>query len=116
MKCTRRVWQPISSGPPACLCLGRRGFRGSVNVRFVPKATEVLPCRENEAAPLFDHLVGAGDDRRGNFETERLGRFEVYDQFELGRLLHGQVSRFLALQDAVDVSRGAVYWSIGSGP
>ena len=39
-------------------------------------------------------------------QAERPGGFEVYDQFELGRLLHGQVSRFLALQDAVDVIRG----------
>src|SRR5262249_61118903 len=49
----------------------------------------------------FDHLVGTREQSRGDFEAERLGRFEVYDQFELGRLLHGQVSRFLTLQDAV---------------
>ena len=92
------------------------GQRNLIHVRFAPEATEVLRCRENEAAPLFDHLVGAGDDRRGNFEAERLGRFEVYDQFELGRLLHGQVSRFLALEDAIDVAGARRYWSIGSGP
>src|SRR5215510_11206545 len=55
----------------------------------------------------FDDLVGAGEHSRWDFEAERLGCFDVYDQFELGRLLHGQVSRFLALEDAIDVAGGA---------
>jgi hypothetical protein len=59
-------------------------------------------------ADIGKATIGAGEHSRRDIEAERLGRFEVYDQFELGRLLHGQVSRFLALQDAVNVSRGAV--------
>jgi hypothetical protein len=48
--------------------------RGVLNVRFAPKATELLLRREmmrwanNRHRPLlFDHLVGAAEQRRGHF-------------------------------------------------
>src|SRR5215475_11556961 len=59
--------------------------RGSVNVRFAPKATQVLHCREltrcansgceqsQQTAQLFDHLVGTREQSWRHFEAERLG-------------------------------------------
>src|SRR5258705_9130322 len=38
-------------------------------------------------AHSFDHLVGAGEERRWNFEAERFRGRQVHDQIKSGRLL-----------------------------
>jgi hypothetical protein len=40
---------------------------------------------------LFDHLVGAGKERRRHVEAERLRHDQVNDEVELGRLLDRKI-------------------------
>jgi hypothetical protein len=64
---------------------------------------------------LFDHLVGASEQRVRHVEAERFGRLEVDHQLVLGRRLHRKVGRLLALENAIDVAgrAGAISTRIG---
>jgi hypothetical protein len=72
----------------------------ATNGRDVPIASLTQCSRQS----LFDHLVGAGEQRWRHREAERLRSLEIDHQFVLGRVLHRQVARFLALEDAIDVA------------
>ena len=52
---------------------------------------------------LLDHLVGAASSVSGTVEAERLGGLEIDHELVLGRRLHRQVGRLLALEDAIDI-------------
>src|SRR6266700_7303274 len=61
-------------------------------------------CQERS----FDHLIGAGDEGRGDVEADRGRGFEIDDQLEFGGQLDRQIGRPGAVEDAVDVTRRAL--------
>ena len=61
-------------------------------------------ARSGHSPALFDHLVGAREDRLRHGEAERLRGLEVDDQLEFGRLLDWQVGRVGTFEDVPDVS------------
>src|SRR5262249_9245544 len=51
---------------------------------------------------LFDHLVGAGEQRGVHVDAERLGGREINNEIELGRLLDREVGWLRPPQNLVD--------------
>ena len=66
------------------------------------------PPRSAMNPPLHSITSSARASSNGrNFEAERFCGLEVDHQLVLGRSLHRQVGRLLALEDAIDVASGA---------
>ena len=58
-------------------------------------------------AASFDHLVGAGKQRRRYFNAKRFRGFKIDDYLVFRRRLHRKVGRFFAFKDSIDVTRCA---------
>src|SRR5215472_4564680 len=66
-----------------------------------------LDCTSLRLAHSFDHLVGAGEQRRWYGEAKRLRRNQVHDEIELSRLLDWQLRWFRPAQDFIGIVAGA---------
>src|SRR5215475_12825839 len=81
-------------------------------IRACPCASPAVPirtptCRRCCArAASFDDLVGAGEQRRRDFEAERPGRREIDDKLEPGRLRDWQVYGLGTLENASGIDAG----------
>src|SRR6516162_3063967 len=51
----------------------------------------------------LDHLVGAGEQGRWNFDADSFGGLQIDDEFEFGRLYYRQVCRLLVLENATRI-------------
>jgi hypothetical protein len=70
-----------------------------------PKAARATePC--NELPPLFDHLVGAQQDRWGYLKAEGFRGFDVQGHLKFDRQLNWKLRRLCTMKDAIDVIGG----------
>ena len=56
-----------------------------------------------ETATLFDHLVGAGEKRRRDFNTKRFRGLEIDGKQKFGGLLNRKLGRFGAFENSIDI-------------
>src|SRR5262249_9745545 len=66
----------------------------------------------------FDHLVGAGEQRRRHLEAERLGGRQIDNEIEFGWLLDWDIGCLRSAKNLIDKVGGAPeqigeVWSIG---
>ncbi len=69
---------------------------------FLPK-TQLNDALIESCTALSNHLGRPIEDLGRNRDAELLGRFEIDNQLELGRLLDGEIRRFCSSQDLVHV-------------
>src|ERR1700758_615637 len=80
----------------------RKPTSGSSATSVVMGQTETRALQQNIS--LLDHLVGAGEQLRWDFETKCLSCFQVNHKLELSRLHHRKVAGLCALKDACNVN------------
>src|SRR6516165_3623401 len=88
---------------PTLLMSASAGSGQAVARGYVKEVPQAAVSRCSKRRSLFDQLVGGHLHDQWHRETERLRRFEIDDEFDLGRLHHGKLGGLLTLEDAIDV-------------
>jgi hypothetical protein len=111
-------WQDPNQGSPHCKISIRpmtapgqsRHFDRSPLTSGLPPETDILKAGRHvskvpttELTKLFDHLVGAGDERCRQLDAERFRGLQIDDQKEFRRLVEGYIARAGASQDLCDL-------------
>ena len=68
--------------------------------RLVPQAAV---SNRTKTVFLLDDLIGGHLHDQRYREAERLRRFKIDDEFDLGRLHHGKLGGPLTLEDVIDI-------------
>src|SRR5271156_5580369 len=77
-----------------------RRFCPLAHVRCWSMRTYASGRTQSRRHASLDHLVGGRQQRFGDGKAERLGGLEVDDQINFGNLLHGEVGRLIAFENA----------------
>src|SRR5215475_5506913 len=73
-------------------------------VSFSSARDGVIPPTHQQTVFLFDHLVGACEHGRGNFEAERPGGRQIDEELERDRAHNRQIDGFGPLENAPGIS------------
>ena len=65
---------------------------------------------------LFDHLVGACEERGRHGQAKRLGGLEIDHEFEFGGLLDRKIGGLCPLEDLIDILRSTAEGICEAGP
>src|SRR5215475_9810203 len=68
-------------------------------------ANSRLNAAQQKKKPLFDHFVGAGEQRGRYCEIKRLRGLEIDDELKFGGLLNRELVRFSSLENTINISR-----------
>src|SRR5215469_12145865 len=82
-----------------------RSHQGDADLRADRSTAYLVSCIRVRSAHgnSLDHLVGGHLHDQRHRDAERLRRFEIDDEFDLGRLHHRKLGGLLTLEDAIDI-------------